>query len=221
MSRFDDFLKLLLGLLVTQAVRDRLKVSANLEHLLSKESGHLNLKVLDGFWTEMFPYVVLLLFLRNTHASILWDRWLKRDANKKLRQSGRTAMVFEFLVTIATFVVAPLAAVHVLTGEKDQLPKFFWVVVVSLYAVFLFHWLLDLWLVLKAENADADEPVEYAIINWFRLDMLAFVALAFWVAAGTDARLSLTAISALIFLTVVIDYWANRKFYFPSSDVEF
>lgn len=221
MSRFDDFLKLLLGLLVTQVVRDHQKVSDNLVCVLGNSPDRFGLSVLDTLCVVMFPYVLLFLFLRNTHASILWDRWLRGPNNQRVRESSRSDEVIDFVVTCATFVVAPLVAIHFFTGKQETLLEWFWVAIVAIYAVFLFHLGLDFRLFFKSENAATDRPVEKAIVNWFRLDLIAVAAgacyLYHWDSAGTDPRMLLTGVSGLILVTVVIDYCLNNEFYFPAS----
>lgn len=211
MKRFDDFLKLLLGLLVTQIIRDHHQITVRLAQVFEDAAD----------WSaELFPYAVLLLFLRNTHASIIWDRVTDKAGFHTWLDETVFGRGLVFLVGVVTHVVVPLVIIDVLTehtgtqGGRTAL-------VLALFVPFGLYFFWDLFLFVVSENQEGEIPK--VICDWLWVDAVAVVMMLgllirySYVSFGSAASQYLYLLEGFMVVsvgTVIVDYWRNRHFYF-------
>lgn len=216
MRRFDDFTKLLLGLLVAQIVREH--------HLISKNLVGMFLGTSD-YVAECFTYALLLLFLRNTHASINWDQIAGDGKFTTVMDCSIYGRFFVFLVTLTSLVIVPLVVLDTLTGHTTSSPGGT-ILMLFLFVPFFLYFLWDsvLFFASETKNSGRDhERVVKVVRNWLLVDALALLALVIllfrysYITFTDTASQYLYFVEAFMFLavaTVVIDYLMNREFYF-------
>jgi len=218
MTRFDDFLKLLLGLIVAQIVKEHHQVSKNLVAMFNK-TGDIS--------AEWFPYFLLLLFLRNIHASINWDRMAGGGKFSTIMDSSTLGRVFVFLVTLTSLVGVPLVILDTLTGHTDSVSGKN-LLGISLFVPFILYFVWDAILFFGSDtkrNSNEHDRVFKVVRNWLWVDGLAGLALVYIVMSYAYKRFVdesaeflyvIESFMILSALTILVDYAINREFYFGS-----
>ncbi len=225
MQRFDDFLKLLLGLLVTQIVREAHPIGKNLGPLFCNSSTWIG---------EALPYCYMVFLLRNVHASINYDRQAGNGQFVTVLERTMAGRFTVFVFTVLTLVVSPLVILDVLRWhappEGTVCGADAWytnLVAAGLFVPFVLYlvWDVIIWLSSEVEQAPPRHArVEYVIRRWVLLDAIALGVGLLVLARSTvvENKYDLAeryrgVLELFMFLsigTVLGDYWLNRKFYF-------
>jgi hypothetical protein len=218
MTRFDDFIKLLLGLLVAQIVKEHHQISHNLVLMFNNTGDKV---------AEVFPYSLLLLFLRNTHASINWDRIASDGKFATAMDRTIRGRAFVFIVTLISLVIVPLVILDTLTGHTSS-SRGRDVLMWSLFAPFVLYFIWNALLFFSSEPKSNAQLFKVVMI-WLRVDALAGVALGYLVMryaytkffdSSAQSLYFLEAFMALSVATVFVDYFANREFYFGTGSTD-
>jgi hypothetical protein len=224
--RVDDFVKLLVGLVIGQFLRD------------AHDIGHGLSAVLRSQWLgEAFPFIFVALVIRNVHASFRFDAWVSARRFTPKYETRVRGRAFSFLagllaLFVSTFSVEHFLARHlvkdsgsVVGGELLGIP----VDRVPILASFLtlpfviyFIWDLVLWLQTDDPKPKRDRVIQRFVRNWVITDaigfawLLACLVFQFTRRSSTDGGLEVTivAFTVLAIGTVAFDYFRNVSFYF-------
>lgn len=224
MKRFDDFLKLLLSILIGQVVKEHDKIREHLEGFINAYGKKTELGTSMAYWGPIF---MVMLYLRNIHGSICHDLAMSSPQNATFapRYETKTAgRAFTQVLSLLALFVIPFMAVHAL--EKHD--------VATEYDPFLMMFLLigpipvyfvwNLIIILCVPEMDPKTSKMSGVVhNWLRIDAIglvgAFVGFVywlicqrFWVLRGDVVA---AGVSVLVVATVVFDYVVNASFYFP------
>lgn len=225
MQRFDDFLKVLLALVINQFIREA-------DDVRDAVVGGLGGSSLDHLLAELVPIGLALFSIRNVHAAIMWDRARKEDNLTFGLESTAGGRAVYWLLTVTAFVGIPLGLEHILAHHLD-LTDHSWEVpfAVLMIAPFVLYFVVDLALFTTVTGAAEESPCVRALLNWLVIDaiMLFFVvvlAVFFWFYIRNTGFLDwpITFYVVVTFLlmtagTLVLDYTMNSHFFFAANGV--
>jgi hypothetical protein len=223
--RIDDFIKLLVGLVIGQFLREAHQIGVG-----------LGIEIGSQLWGEAFPFVFVAFVIRNIHASFRFDAWVAARnfaPRYETRVKGRAFSFFAGLsaLFVSTFVVEHFLAHHLAVSLENSnacKPPAIPMERVPLLTSFLilpfviyFVWDLVLWLQTDAPERKKDRVIQRFVWKWVITDVVGFV----WLLAclvfrllrsSTDGGLKVTivAFTALAIGTVALDYIGNVSFYF-------
>jgi hypothetical protein len=229
LRRIDDFVKLLVGLVLGLFLRDVPEIRDGLRIVMTPDGA-----VLAAVLSAVFPYVFIVLVIRNVHASLRFDSWCyARDFRYETRVRGRALTFVAGLLALfaSTYAVeqflannfAPHSATPQLlrAGAIGNVPTLA-VFLSSPFVIYLI-WDFVLWLNTDWPELRKDKVMQRFISRWLFVDAVGLG----WLLAGilfynflarnsADGGLALTLIffSVLAVGTVVVDYWRNLGFYF-------
>lgn len=219
MKRFDDFLKLLLAIVVGQFIRD--------SNLITKNVG----SVMCDQWrvlAELFPFILALASIRNVHASILWDDHCQAQGFEPAYETILAGRAAAMLLNVAALVVAPYITEHVTSQHveymKSRGP-------VELGLLFLWPYLLyTMWDVIiwwnTAKTEQSQKPLQNVVGHWLRIDGLTvglmLVGLVLLLQAKAqratiEAQWVILLVACVMLMAVTLDYYLNRQFYFGTK----
>lgn len=223
--RIDDFVKLLVGLVVGQFLREAHQIGVG-----------LGAEVRSQLLGEAFPFVFVAFVIRNVHASFRFDAWVSARnfiPSYENRVRGRALSFLASLLAlfVSTFIVEHFLAHHLAVNlenpnasklleipmERVPLLTFFLILPFVIY----FIWDLVLWLQTDAPERKKDRVIQHFVRKWVITDAVGFV----WLLACLIFRLSrpsadggleitIVAFTALAIGTVTLDYIGNISFYF-------
>lgn len=216
MRRFDDILKLLLGLLIGQLFREMDTIGANLRAYFRTGESEI---------TRWIPILLTGLFLRNLHASIRYDHCTSRERFRPGIEDRLWGRILIFSLSVSAVFISPyylehLLSSHLTTQTSDAKVVVALVAPLVIYAV----WDTLIWLTTREDHHEGVQMLE-VVHNWIKLD---FVGLGVAVLAGVHylyndangipfARESLASWYALLLvITILLDYVLNAQFYFPA-----
>ncbi len=230
LKRVDDFVKLLVGLVVGQFLRDA--------HLI--RDGLRGLMLSDGsLLAEAFPYLFVALVIRNVHAAFRYDSWCAARHFSPTYESHVIGRACSFgagvlALFVSTYAVEHVLAVH-LVDEKSlragqQLADTIQIPVLTVFLLLpftvYFLWDLALWVETDGPRLRKDKVMQRFVKKWLAIDICGLgwllICLAYYAlrGQGPDGGLTLTliAFSMLAAGTVLADYFQNVSFYFKKID---
>lgn len=227
LKRIDDFVKLLVGLVVGQFLRDVHQIRDGLRAVVG-----------SAWWgvAEIFPYLLVALVIRNVHASFRYDSWSAARGFSPAYETTIWGRACSFLAGVAALLIATYAVEHFLAhhfveaASRGAAPEqvvaavsvpwlvFFLVLPFAIY----FIWDLVLWLDTDDENLKKDGVMQEFVKRWLVIDAAGLIwlllCLLFYIAIGKAAdggmKVTLLAFAVLAAATVTADYIANARFYF-------
>jgi hypothetical protein len=221
LRRIDDFLKLLLGLVIGQFLREAHQIRDGLCIMMHVDCSATGM---TSLMSELFPYCLVAFFIRNVHASFRYDSWVSKRNFSPSYESKLSGRVWSFLASLIALFVSPYAVEHFLAGHLDSVVSV-QLLVTALVLPFLIYFIWDcsLWLDTDGPTTRKDKVMQQFVKGWLIIDafgmawLLFCLALFFGVVGNTPDRALLVALICFSFLTVgtvVADYVLNGNFYF-------
>ncbi len=219
LRRFDDFLKLLLAIVVGQFVRESGDITVTLK----------NITVAPTSWAswlaELCPFILVVVTLRHVHGSILYDAQSAKEGFVPTYEKRLRGRALGFFAGFAAGIVAPYSAEHVLAHHEPLITGTNWILPAILLGPFAVYaaWDVAVWLHTKTEETAHGFPLQRVLGNWLFIDAIALFAMlgGLWYLLhetinarrfppeGVVLVFSVVAVS-----TVLLDYILNSKFYF-------
>lgn len=217
MRRFDDFLKLLLAVVVGQFFRESTAIAATVYAIAPD---------VDDWVAEGMPFMLAALAVRNVHAAIRYDAVcdvLKWTPSYEQRRSGR---VFSFLTALVATVAAPAIAQHLFASHPEFLKdrELTWIAI--LFGPYVLYGIWDLALWIGSREQPNPAAIDRVIGRWLVIDAFHLSALAAWAYVLLASRVGVVALEpswilegffVVAAVTIFGDYWMNRAFYFDDE----
>lgn len=236
MRRVDDFVKLLVGLVVGQFLRD---VHAIRDGLVAFMGHAGSVSTSAQVLAEVFPYVFAAFVIRNVHASFRYDLWCSArpfQPKYEKRVRGRALSFFGslFALFVSAYAVEHYLATHFSAGTSNasgsppvpvqelarQVAWLCWWLILPflVYAA----WDTALWVATDGPEQSKNRPMQRFVRRWLVVDYLGLAWLIgcyiYSSLVGTDGdgdlRRTVIAFTVLASGHIVADYVRNAKFYF-------
>lgn len=226
MRRFDDFLKLLLAIVVGQFFRESTDIATTVSTIAPTVAHWI---------AEGMAFLLAALAIRNVHASIRYDTVCKALNSYPSYEDSRGGRAFGFAVVLLTTVVAPALTEHLFASHEEFLTgrQGWWVLILFGPYVFYTLWDVAIWLTSVETKRPYSPIMERVIGRWLLIDGFHIAALIVWWylllanranVINVDLSWMLEGFFFVGVVTIAADYWLNRQFYFdefePAAEAE-
>lgn len=231
MKRFDDFLKLLLSVLVGQVVKESDEISQHLETYFASAPGPVvgASASLRTFVAQYLPFLLVALYLKNIHASLQYDRCAHEAKYAPKLEKSTFGRSLTFAFSILALFVFPFWAEHELAKHLNVSFSIY-SLATFLFGPFVIYLVWDG--ILFLERPDPTSTQHDALANvvhrWFKLDLAGLAAAGIAVLVGVVqvhngfvVRPEYVALGFMILtlINVTVDYVVNARFYFSDPAV--
>jgi len=235
-NRFADVIKILLGILIGQLIKESDCISKNLFQYLNQHNVGNHAATIAN-WA---PVVLTIVYLRNIHGSVAYDNMVKAsDLVHPSYERFFLGRVMSSVFSLMALFVVPFCTEHVLekgllSHEQPSLlhsPSVVALVALAIGPILIYSiWDFALWLFAsRAEGRLYD-----AVTNWVKIDgmlLLVLIAGAIYLRISHPGSkgasklhwtyrpdLAILALGLIVVLVIGVDYCVNAKFYFPKSE---
>jgi hypothetical protein len=225
MKRFDDFIRLLLSFLISELFRRADEISEALAAFFHPAVDTPPAGVI-AFTT---PYILSLLYLRNIHASMLFDRRAEEANYGNWLEKTRMGCFLTMLLSQLALFWLPYASAHLLTQHLG-VPHVKVTLPLLLLSPFVLYFFWDMLLVFKKPalfTAEAKQ-LDTVVARWLTIESVGAIAFIFTAVVtiwgqntpwAVDSE-ELVGVFILVVLgTVVADYAWNNTFYFAPRSI--
>jgi cytochrome bd-type quinol oxidase subunit 2 len=226
MKKFDDILRVLSSVLLGVVVKDFELIRGNLIKFLDPKGSQFSPTVCSYF-AMIATVMLVLLLLRNLHGSARYDELIEKRGYPPHYERWLAGRFWAYFFAVAGLFGGPFFAGHRLA---NHLPPDYEVVKAAfpLFFPFVIYGIWDVVLWLSEPESKAIEQTDVSLgevaLKWIKIDALALALgtalLVYWVyLEGKNEKLlpwQMLGVFVLIAcLVIVLDYSANRRFYFP------